>query len=160
MSQQFGKLHLLLSWGIYRTKLWRCVLYLFVYFLIIFHTAFLPCNLFFQLLVYHEILPILKWLMWNCCAQCPLTLVYLQQRTIVIVVPVKTKETVPISQIPTNVLVIQDLLGKTVKVSCNEYSNNVSTLVLNFLHFFLVSSNCSSSKFIEKDHCLDLILLT
>ena len=73
-----------------------------------------------------------------------MTLFYLQQRTIVIVVPVKTKETVVISQISTNVLVIQDSLGKTVKVSDNDYSNNVSPLVF---YMFLFSS----SKLKEKD---------
>ena len=73
-----------------------------------------------------------------------MTLLYLQQRAIVIVVPVKTKETVVISQISTNVLVIQDSLGKTVKVSDNDYSNNVSPLVF---YMFLFSS----SKLKEKD---------
>ena len=157
MSQQFGKLHLLLSWGIYRTKLWRCVLYLFVYFFHYFHTEFFPCNLFFYLIVYHEIPPILKWLIWNCCAQCSLTLFYLQQRTTVIVVPAKTKETVPTSQIPTNVLVIQDSLGKTVKVSDNEYSTNVSTLVFNFLHVsFFVPIRYFSSKLKERNIAMTL----
>lgn len=54
--------------------------------------------------------------------------VYLQQGTIVVIVPANTTGTVAISQIPTNVLVIQDSLGKTVKVGYNEYSYNVLTL--------------------------------
>ena len=63
----------------------------------------------------------------NCCAQ--LTLLYLQKRTIVIVVPAKTTEPVAIFQIPTDVLAIQDSLGKTVKVGYNEYSNTWTLLL-------------------------------
>jgi len=66
----------------------------------------------------------------NCCAQYPLTLIYLQKRTIVIVVPAKTTEPVAIFQIPTDVLAIQDSLGKTVKVGNNEYSYHVLTHLL------------------------------
>ena len=65
----------------------------------------------------------------SCCAQCSLTLFHLQQGTIVIIVPARTTEPVAISQIPINVLVIQDSLGKTVKVGHNEYSYNVSPLL-------------------------------
>jgi len=51
-----------------------------------------------------------------------LTLLYLQKRTIVIIVLAKTTEPVAIFQIPTDVLAIQDSLGKTVKVGYHEYS--------------------------------------
>ena len=56
-----------------------------------------------------------------CCAQLSLISFYIQQGTIVIIVPAKTTGTAAISQIPTNVLVIQDSLGKTVKVGTDDY---------------------------------------
>ena len=69
----------------------------------------------------------------KCCTQRSLKLIFLQKRTIVIVVPAKTTEPVAIFQIPTDVLAIRDSLGKTVNVGYNKYSFNVSTL----LHVFL-----------------------
>ena len=69
----------------------------------------------------------------KCCAQRSLTLLYLQKRTIVIIVSAKTTEPVAIFQIPTDVLACQDSLDKTVKVAYSEYSYDVSTL----LHVFL-----------------------
>ena len=78
----------------------------------------------------------------KCCAQRSLKLIYLQKRTIVIVVPAKTTEPVAMFQIPTDVLAIRDSLGKTVKVGYKEYSFNVSTHFHVFLYvrllFFLL----------------------
>jgi len=81
----------------------------------------------------------------KCCAQHSFTLLYLQKRTIVIVVPAKTTEPVAIFEIPTGVLAILDSLGKTVKVGYSEYSFDVSTLLPNFsMFFFMLVSYCSS----------------
>ena len=81
----------------------------------------------------------------NCCAQRTLTLLYLQKRTIVIIVRAKTTESVAIFQIPTDVLAFQDSLDKTVKVAYSEYSDDVSTLLPKFsMFFFMLGSYCSS----------------
>ena len=77
----------------------------------------------------------------KCRAQRSLTLLYLQKRTIVIIVRAKTTEPVAIFQIPTDVLAFQDSLGKTVKVGYSEYSYDVSTLLPKFsMFFFLLGS--------------------
>ena len=73
----------------------------------------------------------------KCCAQRSLKLIYLQKRTIVIVVPAKTTEPVAIFQIPTDVLAILDSLGITVKVGYSEYSYDVSTRVSPKFSLFL-----------------------
>ena len=81
----------------------------------------------------------------KCCAQHSFTLLYLQKRTIVIVLPAKTTESVAIFQIPTDVLAFQHSLGKTVKVAYSEYSYDVSTLLPTFsMFFFMLGSYCSS----------------
>jgi len=56
-----------------------------------------------------------------------------KKRTIVIVVPAKTTEPVAIFQIPTDVLAIQDSLGKTVKLLTTATRARVSTTGLAFI---------------------------